>query len=373
MSAIDFFPYPSFRKGQKEIIEQIEKYLDPAFRRPIILEASNGFGKTLTVLSAVLPYIMEYDYKVIYCCRTHTQMSRVLEELKFIQKTKELPKKITAVSLRARNQVCLLPEVRSIKSSIDGMALCKNLKRFRKCKFYNKMLENKAEIHALLVDMSGKTYETQEVVDICYDRNFCPYEFIKIFLRVSDVIVCHYLWLFHPDIKKNFLDALNEDLGNFILIIDEAHNLPHIATEIDSMSLSYGPINQALKEISRIKEENIKKDTIKQFLKYTHDLIDGLTERNAQTSAVDPNEILTKIKKQIGNIDLLNFFTFMEKIGEAYEKAIMKNDIISKSALILIAQFWQKWFLTANKSDYFHQIQIKRVNRVKSIQTFTQF
>ena len=78
----DFFPYPVFRTKQQEIIEKIENAA--RLRKNVLLSAPNGTGKTIIVLSALIPVALEYKLKIVYMCRTHAQSDRVIKELKKI-------------------------------------------------------------------------------------------------------------------------------------------------------------------------------------------------------------------------------------------------------------------------------------------------
>ena len=82
----EYFPYNSFRPEQERYIIQIER--DSRLKKNILLSAPNGTGKTVIVLSAVLPVALERGLKIIYMCRTHTQSDRVIKELKKIHNLK---------------------------------------------------------------------------------------------------------------------------------------------------------------------------------------------------------------------------------------------------------------------------------------------
>ena len=73
----DFFPYKSFRKEQKEVIDRI--FLGLSTKKNVVFVAPNGTGKTIDNLVAALPFLSQTDesMKIIYVCRTHTQNARV--------------------------------------------------------------------------------------------------------------------------------------------------------------------------------------------------------------------------------------------------------------------------------------------------------
>ena len=78
----------------------------------------SGTGKTVTLLSLIVAYMMEYPLsvtKLIYCSRTMPEIEKVIEELKklidyYEEETKSKPK-ILALVLSSRKNMCIHPEV----------------------------------------------------------------------------------------------------------------------------------------------------------------------------------------------------------------------------------------------------------------------
>ena len=135
----DYFPYPSYRKEQKEVIKNIYNSLER--KKNTLFIAPNGTGKTVDNLSAALPITLENGLKIIYLCRTHTQNARVIEEIKKINNKlrekridngdtgKEL---ISGVSLRGRSEMCLHRTIKKLKGSpSDIMNVCADLRKNR--------------------------------------------------------------------------------------------------------------------------------------------------------------------------------------------------------------------------------------------------
>ncbi|KKN07780.1 hypothetical protein LCGC14_1063450 [marine sediment metagenome] len=140
-SYIDFFPYPVFRSEQQEIIERIER--GARLKKNILLSAPNGTGKTVTVLSALLPVALENDLKIIYMCRTHTQNKRVIKELKRIyNSSNQYSSKISGLSIRGRGEMCLHRKILNSKMGPkEAMTECKALRSNQKCPHYRNLKE----------------------------------------------------------------------------------------------------------------------------------------------------------------------------------------------------------------------------------------
>ena len=83
-----YFPYSNVRPHQDEFISTIYNAVHE--RHSVLIEGSNGLGKTISALSACLPMAMEKDLKILYVARTHRQHDRVIEELKAIHRSSQL-------------------------------------------------------------------------------------------------------------------------------------------------------------------------------------------------------------------------------------------------------------------------------------------
>ena len=141
---LDFFPYPTFRMKQQEIIEQIENAA--RLRKNILLSAPNGTGKTIIVLSALIPVALEQKLKIVYMCRTHAQSDRVIKELKKIYNSSSLKSsKVSGISIRGRGEMCLHHKLLGSKMNpIEAMSICKTLRSEKDCTHYRN-LENITE------------------------------------------------------------------------------------------------------------------------------------------------------------------------------------------------------------------------------------
>ena len=97
----EYFPYNSVRPHQDEFISTVFNAVHD--RRSVLIEGSNGLGKTISALSACLPVAIEKNLKILYVARTHRQHDRVIEELRAVFRKHQ----VTGVSIRGRNEMCL--------------------------------------------------------------------------------------------------------------------------------------------------------------------------------------------------------------------------------------------------------------------------
>ena len=100
------FPYKEIRPVQAEMITAIGDAVTAG--KHAAIEGSTGMVKTISVLCGILSSEEYAERKIVYCCRTHKQMDRVIEELHALNsKIKE----VSGISLRGRSEMCINPLV----------------------------------------------------------------------------------------------------------------------------------------------------------------------------------------------------------------------------------------------------------------------
>src|SRR5512135_2412302 len=229
----EYFPYDSVRPHQDEFINTV--YNAVSSRRSVLIEGSNGLGKTISALSAVLPIAIEKKLKILYVARTHRQHERVIEELKSVGKKRA----VAGVSLRGRNEMCLYRfDAKEHYDAKSLMEVCELLKAKGTCPYYKNADQQSYDYLQLQQMIGTRSYKASEIMRICRKKHICPYELVKSALSDVDVIALSYLYVFDPDIRTAFLKNLDTQLQKIILVVDEAHNLPETAVDISSSNLT---------------------------------------------------------------------------------------------------------------------------------------
>jgi len=82
------------------------------------------------------------------------------------------------------------------------------------------------------------TPDTGELLRFCRLNSVCPYELNKMACEKADCVVVPYIFFFAPFLRHHLLDWMNTRLRDVVLIVDEAHNLPDYARELQSSTLS---------------------------------------------------------------------------------------------------------------------------------------
>ncbi len=237
-SLLTYFPYSNLRPHQDKLILLSKKAIKNGLNA--IIEAPTGIGKTLGILAGVLPELTTHDMKLLYVCRTHTQMKRVIEELQAI--VKEKGHAIQGIALSGKHVMC----VKSSMRDMDAETLndtCNAIKK--RCPFFQRM--QNFDINPLLQDLYSCPMTSQDLYSYAKFNGICPFELQKKLLREMDVITISYQYLFQPLLRYHILERFVE-LNSCFIVLDEAHNLPFIAKSIISMNLSLTSIEKALSE-----------------------------------------------------------------------------------------------------------------------------
>jgi DNA excision repair protein ERCC-2 len=215
------------RPNQDQFIKTIFEAVEE--RRSVLIEGSNGLGKTISAISACLPTAIEKDLKILYVARTHRQHDRVIEELRAVFKKHH----VSGISIRGRNQMCLNNLV--VKNAYDAKSLmeaCELLKSKGRCPYHKAPEEQTYEYLQLQQQLAARPYTASEIQKVCQRRKVCSYELVKAALADVKVVALSYLYLFDPVIRTAFLKNFDSQLQKTILIVDEAHNLPETAIDI---------------------------------------------------------------------------------------------------------------------------------------------
>src|SRR5208337_3475786 len=156
-----YFPYLSVRPYQDEFITTV--YNAVRERRSVLIEGSNGLGKTSSSLSACIPVAIEKDLKILYVARTHRQHDRVIEELKAIHRKQP----VVGVSIRGRNEMCL--NAFATGGAFDSksmMEVCELLKAKSRCPFYTNVLKKSVDYIELSRAVAARPYLASDILSI---------------------------------------------------------------------------------------------------------------------------------------------------------------------------------------------------------------
>jgi DNA excision repair protein ERCC-2 len=338
----EYFPYASVRPYQDQFIKTVFDAVKD--RRSVLIEGSNGLGKTISAISACLPTAVEKDLKILYVARTHRQHDRVIEELRAVFRKHH----VSGISLRGRNQMCL--NSFAAKNAFDAkslMEVCELLKAKGRCPYHKTPEEQTYEYLQLQQQVAARPYKASEIQAVCRRRGVCPYELVKAALSDVKVVALSYLYVFDPVIRNAFLKNLDSQLQKTILIVDEAHNLPETAIDISSSSLSLFVVKQA--ELEAKKYENKQ---IEDFAHFLRNEIEKLTENIGREEIISPESLIDIIQKQGSIANPRDFFEELHEVGVSIRRNLLAEGKNPRSYIHGMSEFLLRWLDTLGDESF---------------------
>ena len=342
MEIAEFFPYEGVRPRQDQFINTVFDAVQQ--RRSVLIEGSNGLGKTISAISACLPTAVEKDLKILYVARTHRQHDRVIEELRAVFKKHN----VSGISLRGRNQMCL--NYLAVKNAFDAKSLmeaCELLKAKGRCPYHKGPEEQTFKYILLKQQIATRPYKASEIQKICRRKGFCPHELVKAALSDVKVVALSYLYIFDPVIRAAFLKNLESHLQNAILIVDEAHNLPETAIGISSSSLSLFVIKQA--ELEAKKYENKE---IEDFTHFFRTEIEKITEKKFREQIISAEYIMEIMQKHGNTANPRDFFEKLHEVGSSIRQNLLANGRYPRSYIHGMSEFLLRWLETIGDDSF---------------------
>ncbi len=341
-----YFPYAEVRPYQDDFITTVFEAVQDG--RSVLVEGSNGLGKTVAALSACLPAAIEKKLKILYVARTHRQHDRVIEELQAISERQP----VSCISIRGRHEVCLNHVV--TRYAVDIRAfwdICELMRAKKRCPYYQNIEEKEDEYSLLQQQITSKPYKAADIQRLCHKKGFCPYELVKSVLPSVNVIALSYLYVFDPIIRRVFLKSLNTQLDKIILVIDEAHNLPETAIDIASSRLTLFVVRQAETEAKKYGHKDIAV-----FAEVVRNEIEQ-TAAKVGKEALVPSEFMTElVKEKAGIEEPSSFFEHLSNAGNVIRRGLLAEGKNPRSYIHGMSEFLQRWVDTAEDESFVNVI-----------------
>ena len=328
-----YFPFVEVRPYQDDFIATIFEAVQAG--RSVLVEGSNGLGKTVAALSACLPTAIEKNLKILYVARTHRQHDRVIEELKAISEKRP----VSGISVRGRHEVCLNHVV--TRYAVDTrafMEICELLRAKKRCPYYQRIEEKESEYLVLQQYITAKPCKASEILKICRKKGFCPYELARSVLPNMTVIALSYLYIFDSMIRHAFLKSLNASLDRIILIIDEAHNLPETAVDIASSRLTLFVVRQAEIEAKQFKHKDIAT-----FAEVVRKKIEQKAAEIGKESIVPPSFVTDLVNEKAGIDEPEIFLDHLGNVGNSVRRNLMAEGKNPRSYIHGMSEFLKRW------------------------------
>ena len=225
------FPYEPYSQ-QVAFMDDVEGIVGG--RGVLLAEACNGFGKTASALSALLPS----GRPIVYATRTHEQVRQVLAEVSTINEGSG--ERFTAVNLASRQHLCLNPDCQGLNNR-DAQELCRILREDGECPWDSEVATLPRGLPPVMTQKILKS--TGRRMDIC------PYYLARRASKGCKVVVVPYPYVFDGQVRA----SVGLELVGRVLVLDEGHNLDKVGQETLSDSLSEFGLGVAADELKAIK------------------------------------------------------------------------------------------------------------------------
>jgi len=209
------FPFP-YREGQRDLVVSV--YRTILRKKKLFIQAPTGVGKTMaTVFPAVRAVGEELGEKIFYL--TAKTITRTVAEQAFsLLKEKGLLYK--TITLTAKEKICFCEEA---ECNPDACPYAKG--------HFDRVNDAVFDLITHSGDWSREVLEEQ-----AKKHMVCPFEMSLDVSNWADAVICDYNYAFDPQahLKRFFSES---GKGEYLFLIDEAHNLVERGREMYSASL----------------------------------------------------------------------------------------------------------------------------------------
>lgn len=209
------FPFP-YREGQRDLVAAV--YRTILRKKKLFIQAPTGVGKTMaTVFPAVRAVGEGLGEKIFYL--TAKTITRTVAEQAF-SLLKEQGLSYKTITLTAKDKICFCEEV---ECNPDACPYARgHFDRVNDAVF--DLITHCDEWNREVLEEQAKKY------------GVCPFEMALDVSNWADAVICDYNYAFDPQahLKRFFSE---NGTGDYLFLIDEAHNLVERAREMYSASL----------------------------------------------------------------------------------------------------------------------------------------
>lgn len=209
------FPFP-YRDGQKELVSGV--YRTIYHKKKLFLEAPTGVGKTISTVYPAVQAMGQGMADKLFYLTAKTITGTVAEDTLELLRGQGL--RMKSVTLTAKEKICFMEETECIPE------YCPYAKGH-----YDRVNE---AIYDLLT--SKESFSREQIEIYAEKHRVCPFEMCLDMSLFADTVICDYNYLFDPHVylKRFFSEG---SPGNYIFLIDEAHNLLERGREMYSAVL----------------------------------------------------------------------------------------------------------------------------------------
>ena len=236
------FPFAQYRPGQRSMAGEIYracragKTADCKGGTRLFCQAPTGIGKTMSALFPALKAMGEGNgEKLFYLTARNTTQTAAEDALTRLH-TAQPELALRSVTLTAKEKVCLHPDAEGHPACLPEL-----------CPYANGYYERIKDALAALLD-GAPQFGRAALEAAARQFTVCPFELGLDLSAWADVVIGDYNYLFDPVVRLHrFFDAA----GDWLFLIDEAHNLPDRARAMYSAGFAKSALTDAKRALGR--------------------------------------------------------------------------------------------------------------------------
>lgn len=221
------FPFADYRPGQKAMLSAV--YQTCAQGGQLLCQAPTGIGKTISVLFPALK-AMGDGGPVFYLTARGTTRAAAENAIAALHEANP-GLTLRSITLTAKDKICLTESHECTPEA---------------CPYANGYFDRIKD--ALWETLDADTLTAQTLTDAARKHTVCPFEMGLDLSLWCDVIIGDYNYLFDPVVS---LKRFFESAGDYLFLIDEAHNLPDRARDMHTESLLKSEFTSAKKLLGK--------------------------------------------------------------------------------------------------------------------------
>lgn len=221
------FPF-AYREGQRQMVSSV--YHSISSGRQIFIQAPTGVGKTMSTIFPAVRAVGEGKGETVFYLTAKTITRTVAEEAYGILQEKGLRFKV--LTLTAKEKLCFCEKTECNPQNCpcaEG--------------HYDRINDAVYELWT-----TQNTYDRETLRNHAEKWNVCPFEMSLDLALWVDGVICDYNYVFDPNVhlKRFFGEGVK---GNYIFLIDEAHNLVERGREMYSAAICKEDILEIKKKV----------------------------------------------------------------------------------------------------------------------------
>ena len=308
------FPY-AYRKGQKELASDV--YRTIARRKNLFIQAPTGVGKTISTVFPAVKAVGEGLGDKIFYLTAKTITGTVAKEAFELLRTRGYQAKI--IQLTAKEKLCLCEEMDC------NPVHCPYAKGH-----YDRVND---AVYNLL--QKEDVFTREVILEQAREYRVCPFEMSLDTATWADDIIGDYNYVFDPNVylKRFFAEGTR---GDYIFLVDEAHNLVERGREMYSARLVKEDF-LAVKKIVKAMERHEKRPEVHYIL------------RKFEKSLEAANRVLLAWKKECDEFEVISDAGMLEfallRVAGDYELVAKEYPVLPERDTILSLYFDVRRFL----------------------------